>query len=285
MPRNHNKKRNVGVIYELLLRNISHLLIQGDKIGAKKTLKIIESKFNKESELYREFRLFNALVKSTVSDSAVAAAILTEAKAAARRCDFKKLDIEKSLLIKEINHSLDDKMFYHRRVPEYKIYATIQTLLNDWRSEDRSDLSRTVQYESKIIERMLSEKEKNITIEESVDPNVDSLVVKIMTEKINEKYKDNLCSEQRDVIRSYVFSMSHDGGTSILEKVQNIKDKTIENLNEFEKKTDSKFLLEKIDTVRKRICDEAIDEINDESIAKFLTLIQLKQELREAIYE
>ena len=227
MPRNHNKKRNVGVIYELLLRNISHLLIQGDKIGAKKTLRIIESKFNKESELYREFRLFNALVKSTVSDSAVAAAILTEAKAAARRCDFKKLDIEKSLLIKEINHSLDDKMFYHRRVPEYKIYATIQTLLNDWRSEDRSDLSRTVQYESKIIERMLSEKEKNITIEESVDPNVDSLVVKIMTEKINEKYKDNLCSEQRDVIRSYVFSMSHDGGTSILKKVQNIKDKTI----------------------------------------------------------
>jgi len=285
MPRNHNKKRNVGIIYELLLRNISNLLIQGDKKSAKRTLKIIESRFNKDSELYREFRLFNALIKSTVSDSAVAAAILTEAKSAARRCDSRKLDREKSLLIKEINHTLGDKMFYHRRVPEYQVYATIQTLLNDWRSNDRSDLSRTVQYESKVIERMLSEKDKCQTIEENIDHDVDSLVVKIMTEKINEKYKNNFCSEQRDIIRSYVFSMSHDGGTSILEKVQNIKDQTLNSLNEFEKKTDNGFLLEKIDSVRQRINDESINEMNDESIARFLTLIQLKRELREAIYE
>ena len=286
MPRNLTiKKEMSGIVYELLLRNISHLLIQGDKKKAQKTLKIIENSFNKESELYREFRLFNALVKSTVSDSAVAAAILTEAKSAARRCNFQKLDIEKSLLIKEINHTLNDKMFYHRRIPEYQVYATIQTLLNDWRSDDRSDFSRTVQYESKIIERMLVEKEQCQTIEENIDPDVDSLVVKIMTEKINDKYKDNLSSEQRDVIRSYVFSMSHDEGASIIEKIKAIKEQTIKNLNEFEKKTDNDVLLEKIDIVRQRIGDESINELNDESIAKFLTLIQLKQELREAIYE
>ena len=141
MGRSHNKKRNVGIIYELLLRNISNSLVEDDKQKAAKTLKIIENRFDNSTELYKEFRLFNALAKSTISDSAVAAAILTEAKNAARRCDTYKLSKEKSYLIRDINHTLGDDNFYHRRIPEYKIYATIQTLLNEWRKEDRSDLS------------------------------------------------------------------------------------------------------------------------------------------------
>ena len=114
MSRSHNKKRNVGIIYEFLLRNISDSLISGDKSSAQNALKIIEKRFDKDTELYKEFRLFNALAKSTVSDSAVAAAILTEAKHAARRCDTAALDKEKSLLIRDINHKLSDSSFYHR---------------------------------------------------------------------------------------------------------------------------------------------------------------------------
>ena len=60
------------------------------------------------------------------------AAILTEARQAARRCDSSVLNIEKSNLIRDINHNLNDSSFYHRRVPEYTAYATIQTLLFGW---------------------------------------------------------------------------------------------------------------------------------------------------------
>ena len=84
MSKAHNKKRNVGIIYELLLRNISSTLIENNRNNADKTLKLIETYFDKSTEIYKEFRLFNALVKSTVSDSAIAAAILTEAKSAAK---------------------------------------------------------------------------------------------------------------------------------------------------------------------------------------------------------
>jgi len=35
-----------------------------------------------------------------------------------------KITLEKSMLIKEVNYKLDDTEFYHRRVPNYKIYAT-----------------------------------------------------------------------------------------------------------------------------------------------------------------
>ena len=57
----HNKKRNIGIIYELLLRHMSHALIEGNKKQIKEATNIIERRFNKKSELYKEFRLFNAL--------------------------------------------------------------------------------------------------------------------------------------------------------------------------------------------------------------------------------
>ena len=95
MNKSHNKKRNVGVIFELLLRCVSARLIEHDEKSAQVALDIISKYFDKESELYREFRLFNALAKSTVSDTAVAAGILSEAKQAARRCNFKS-SIEKN---------------------------------------------------------------------------------------------------------------------------------------------------------------------------------------------
>ena len=75
----HNKKRNVGIIYELLLRYISSSLVESNKQAAKKGLTIIEKRFNKNTELYKEFRIFNALAKTTVSGTHVSAAILQEA--------------------------------------------------------------------------------------------------------------------------------------------------------------------------------------------------------------
>ena len=47
----HNKKRNIGIMYELLLRHISVKLIENDKKGAEKATRIIETRFSKGTEL------------------------------------------------------------------------------------------------------------------------------------------------------------------------------------------------------------------------------------------
>ena len=169
MNKSHNKKRNIGIIYEQLLRHISDSLVRGDKPGAQRALNIIERRFNRQTEIYREFRLFNALAKTTVSDTPVAAAILTEAKSAARRLDTNKLDHEKSQLIREINYTIGQDL-YSRRIPDYKDYATIQTLINDWREGDGADLSRMVQYESKVVQHLLEKKDQPLTLENQVKP-------------------------------------------------------------------------------------------------------------------
>jgi hypothetical protein len=282
MSKSHNKKRNVGIIYELLLRSVSSSLINDNKLLAQQALDIIGKRFDKSTEIYKEFRLFNALAKSTVSNSAVTAAILTEAKHAARRCDYTKLNKEKSYLIRDINYNLKDSSFYYRRIPEYKIYATIQTLLNDWRQGDKANLSQTVQYESKVAEHLLTEKVDPL-LEENVDSDVNSLVVNIMTEKINNRYKGQLNDEQKDVIRDYVFSLSSDKDEIILKKLQEIKSRTLLDLNSFRKMTDNSTILKKITEVKEKIINESFSEIDDDSVSRFLVLIQLRQELKEAL--
>jgi len=283
MARSHNKKRNIGIIYELLLRNISDSLIRGDKAAAKTALDIIERRFHKSTELYKEFRLFNALAKTTVSDTPVAASILTEAKYAARRCNTKRLDREKSMLIRDINHTLDDKSFYHRRIPEYTTYATIQTLLNEWRKSDRSDLSKVVQFESKVVEWLLSEKVEK-SIEENINNDVDELVIKLMTEKFNKRYGGSLSNDQKTLIRSYVFS-SESGwnGMSISETLLEIKSNTISELDRLKRSTDNNTILEKIDAVSDKVSSEQTESVSDEVISRFLVISQLKNEIVEEL--
>ena len=93
----HNKKRNVGIVYELLLKHISKSLLENNKREAKKAAKIIEKRFgDKNSEIYKEFRLFNALANSKVKNTHTVASILQEAKSAARKnFNFEKLEKEK----------------------------------------------------------------------------------------------------------------------------------------------------------------------------------------------
>jgi hypothetical protein len=284
MSKSHNKKRNVGIIYELLLRNISDSLIRNDKNSAQKALRIIENRFHKSKELYREFRLFNALAKTTVSDTAVAASILTEAKHAARRCDVKKLNREKSLLIRDINYELDDKNFYYRRIPEYTVYATIQTLLNDWRQKDTSDLSKVVQYESKMVERLLEQKVEK-QLDEEIDSDVDKLVVKLLSEKFNKKYGNQFNDEQKSVIRSYVFSITNDNGRVISKILTELKENTLSEMSELSDKTSNETLLQKIAGVREKIVLESVEEVTDETISRFLVISQLKTEITEALDE
>ena len=103
MPRKHNKKRNVGIVYELMLRHISNCLIEGDMTGVKKATAILEKRFNNKTELYKEFRIFNAIATSTVKNTEIAAAILTESKNAVSRFDEDALNKEKSALIRDIS--------------------------------------------------------------------------------------------------------------------------------------------------------------------------------------
>ena len=277
----HNKKRNVGIVYELLLQHISNKLIEGDKRSAKIATKLIEQNFKKGTELYKEFRLFNALSKSNITNTHTVASIINEAKIASKKLDQKKLEREKSKLLKDINYRINDKNFYYRSIPNYRDLGLVQMALNEWRTTE-SDIKKLVDLEVRIGELLL--KDKNIVTEDK-DYNVthsDRLVLKILTEKFNKRYNDDLTRDQKKIIEHYVFLSGKN--PSLLENFFTQKKKeAIVILESFEDKSDNKYLLSKVDNVKSKINELNSTNINDTSVIKFLTLTKMINEISKEL--
>jgi len=277
--KNHNKKRNVGIIYEQLCRKVSECLVEGDKEQADVALTILKEHFRKGTELYKEFRLFNSLVKTTVSSDTIASRIIEKAQTAASDHNALKLNKEKSLLIKEINHKLTDDNFYNTRVPEYRTYATIQTLLNDWRAGS-DNLGKIAEFEQKICEWLVSEK-ANVKLEEMKTPDINKLTVKIMREKFNKKYNADMTASQQNLVRDFVFTQQ----TATLDEITTVlkeqKDKAEKLITTYKVECDNRFVKEKIPTIEEAIRALNPEDHKDDNVAKFLTVMGLCEELQE----
>lgn len=276
----HNKKRNVGIVYELLLNNVANSLLEGNKKEAKITTKIIEKHFKKGSELYKEFRLFTALSKSSIKNTHVVASILNEAKSASRNLNEKKLEREKSMLLKDINYNIKNTNFYYTNIPDYRDLGLVQLTLNEWRKKS-SDIKNIVDLETKLAELLLREK-GNVNETSSMTEHSDRLVLKLMTEKFNKEYGQKLNKDQKSIIENYVFYQKTNQGK--LKRFFN--QKKIESLlvlERFEEKTNNKHLLSKMDAVKEKINQLSESKINDENVIKFLTLTKMINEIKKEI--
>ena len=279
MTTKHNKKRNIGLVYELLIHHITNSIIEGDVQGAKKATRILEKRFAKGTELYKEFRLFNALASSTVSDTHIVASILSEAKRASRKINQSKLAKEKSDLLRDINYNISKKDFFYQKIENYRNLGAIQIALNEWR-KDSPDLKKLIEFEKKIGENLLSEKNKKTIdrLNEEIDASKsDKLVFKLMTEKINKKYS-HLSEEEREIISHYAFYSSQNSNY-LKEFLSEKKKYAMQLLEDFEDNETNTILIEKVDRVRSSI--ESLDEdaVSDGSIVKFLTVTKLINEL------
>lgn len=273
----HNKKRNVGIVYELLLNYISNSLIENKKNNARKATRIIEKHFRKGTELYKEFRLVNALAKSKVSSSHNIASILSEAKTVINNLDHSQIEKEKSDLIRHINYSLG-KSFYRTSVANYRDLGNIQLAINEWKKEEK-DLKNLIEYETKIAEMMLKE-EVEIEQKELNASHTDKLVLKIMTEKFNKRYAEELSGDQKKIIENYVF-YSDKNEDYLIEFFKNKKQEALSNLSAFEKCTKNNYLLEKVDSVKNKITGLDHNSINDDTVIKFLSVTKLIKELKK----
>jgi len=276
----HNKKRNIGLLYEFLIRTISQALVDDDKKRSAKALKIVKTHFKPGTELYKEFRLINSIMKTTVSSESVASSILGEAKSAARTHDVNALDREKSLLIRSINHQLNDENFYDQHISEYRTFATIQNLLNDWRSSS-SDLSKMAGYEDQVVQWLTTPKHESneqVVAEGSIGSN--RLLMKIMMKKLGEKYDNALTTEQKSLIKAYAFSTANDDTKTIILKLQEIREKLLNSIEKYvsNNSNQEKYLSNKLNEVKSQIIHE-ISEVNDAVVAEYMLYVKLIDEL------
>jgi hypothetical protein len=273
MSNSHNKKRNVGIIYEQLLTKASAALVDNDFQTAQECSRIIKTYYKPGTEVFKEHRLFQALLNTTVKSENVGLRIMQEAKRGSNMFSTRQLEIEKSQLIKEINKSIDDRNFFNQHVKNYRLYATVQTLMNDWRKEDEGSLGRVIQYEQKLLEWLESDKTEAPVLSELKNEKVTPLAVKIMNEKFEKKWAGKLTELQHQLIRDYVH------GKVDISMLESIKARTSRGLRRLKESTDSQVLLEKIDYVFKIVEGADVTKLDDAGIVKFMQLTQLQQEL------
>lgn len=270
---NHNKKRNVGIIYEQLILRAAAAMIDNDAQTAEVCSRIIKRYYRPGTEIFKEHRLFKALVDTTVKSESVGVRIMQEAKRGVYMFSTRLLDQEKSSLIREINKSLDDPGFFNQPVKNYRLYATVQTLMNDWRQDSESNLSRVIQYEQKLLEWLQHDKVEAPALNELAESRVSPLSVKIMSEKFEKKWSSKLNETQRSLIRDYIH------GKVDVNALESIKNRALRGLHRLKESTESQVLLEKIDVVRRSVEEIDPSGLDDTGIVKFMHLTQLYQEL------
>lgn len=214
----HNKKRNTGLLFEFLVREMSSCLVSGDKQRYQKCINIVRKYFARGQALSKERSVFELIKKSRGMTETSAQKVLGEVKKIASALDHRKVDITKSNIIKEINYSLG-KGFFDHRIADYRLLATTQLLVDSYRNSTLMIEGYTfAQLEDSLIRYMCaSEPQAAMQNEEEVD----SLVAELVLKKFNSKYGTVLNESQRGLLSKYVLSTmteKFDSFTTTMEK-------------------------------------------------------------------
>ena len=120
----HSKYKNSGLIFELLIRQVTADTISGKQSPA---LDIIKKYFLK-SELSKEYKLYESLLKKLPLTESTANIVINTILETSKKLNRGNLRREKYNLIKEIrdNYNLDE--FFKIKLPNYKAYAALYSL-------------------------------------------------------------------------------------------------------------------------------------------------------------
>ena len=247
----HSKFKNSGILFELLVRQITSDTLDGKDSKARDILQ----QFFVKTELGREYKLYETLSKK---------ANLTE--------------------IKEISLSYDINKFFKHKLPNYKSQAALYTLIEINSNSKFNNLELEIDNKFTIIEFIskkpdISNPPKSNVLEEykGYDTDLKTLTYNILLKKFNEKYI-NLNEDQKIVLKELVTSIDN---TPRLKEFYNTKvDEIKTTLTELNTKVTNKTIQIKINEVIKILpLMGKTSKINDEDLINLLQYYDLIKEL------
>lgn len=123
----HNKRRNIGLVYEFLSREITDAVIRQDRKRASVALSLIEGHLSPEGNLFEELTLHRQVMETRGASERLARRIIDGIRSASVRLQGKKRLIEnaKTQLIHDINRTVGPQIFDRHRIPNYTVHASI----------------------------------------------------------------------------------------------------------------------------------------------------------------
>lgn len=277
----HNKYKNTGVLFELLVRQSTADLMSNKDTKAVKIFK----KYFTETELGKEYSLYSTVLNAPKLTESKAEILVNTVVEQARKLDREKLSKEKYNLIREIKKHYDLDDFFKAKIDSYRIYASVYTLVESQLTTELTDTKQLVTNKLTLLEHITKEtlterKVASKVVEEFLkeDKEIRILAYKILVEKFNEKYSD-LSADQRDLLKEYINNVSD---TRKLKAYLNIKLLEVKSdLVDLKSKSKDKVLQIKLNEVLNFIKPIGANEsIKDEVLVGLMQYYQLVQELK-----
>jgi hypothetical protein len=205
----HSKFKNTGILFELLVRRITADTLSGANSPAVNILK----KYFANTEVGKEYKLYEAVFKSSNVSESKANAILTTVLESSKKLNRSKLRKEKYNLIKELKEHYNLEELFKTKLSKYKELASLYTLLEIYNSQDITNPNQIIDNKVTLLEHLTSkdvskEGVKDDILEEfkSYDKDLRILTYRVLLEKFNDKYS-SLNDRQKYILKEFINSV------------------------------------------------------------------------------
>ena len=276
----HSKYKNTGILFELLVRQITSDTLSGKNSKATNLLK----KYFVKTELGREYKLYETLTKHKNLTEGKAEVVITSVIESSKNLNRSALKRQKYNLINEIQKYYNLDEFFKTKLPNYKTHAALYTLIEVYNSENLSNPDQIITNKLAILEGLTTKSinkqkvEDDLMIEfQSYDKDLRILTYKVMLEKFNGKYA-SLNDNQKIVLKEFINSV--DSTPKLRDfynsKVENIK----EELNKLSKKVTSKATQIKLNEITNLLSPlSKTSKVDNDNLINLLQYYELLEEL------
>lgn len=284
----HSKFKNTGILFELLVRQITLEVLNGD--ATEKAKKIVAEFFSPKTELNKELRLYELLTKEKYNSESRAEKFIDTVNEAHNRIDQKQLQREKYNLIKKINESFNMDEFLSSPISNYKVLASIYKIFES-KKYDSYDVKDVFNSKITLIENItskpatLTEAKKDKVVEDykKQDKDLRLLTYKVLVETFNKKYS-NLNESQKSLLREYINNLTNTTGFKTY--VETEIPKIVKELKSIQSKVSDKVtkikLAETISVLNKTKIGKSVSDNHVSSLMMSYELIkELKSKLNE----
>ncbi len=207
----HSKYKNTGILFELLVRQITTDTLDGKDSPAKDILK----KYFVKSELGREYKLYETLLKRTSLTEGKANVVVDTLIESSKTLNRGAIKRQKYNLINEIQKHYDLNEFFNHKLPNYKMFAAFYTLTEIANAQHTVDPDQAINNKVTILEHLTAAKiaESKVRDEvmgefEKADKDVRFLAYKMVLESFNTKYND-LHPRQKEILKEFITSVDN----------------------------------------------------------------------------
>ena len=205
----HSKYKNTGILFELLVRQITSDTLSGKDSKATHILK----KYFVKTELGKEYKLYETLFKHKNLTEGKAEVVINSVIESSKNLNRGALKRQKYNLIQEISKYFNLDEFFATKLPSYKVHAALYTLLEIYNSENLSNPDQIINNKIAILESLTTRAVSKQKVEEdlmtefqSYDKDLRILTYRVLLEKFNGKYA-SLNDNQKSVLKEFINSV------------------------------------------------------------------------------